>query len=234
MAIKKQWYEIIAPKMFGEKVVGETLAVEPKQLIGRKIETNLVELSNDFSKFYVKLHFQISSVDGNKAYTKLVGHNVMRERIYRMVQRRVRRVDVIQDVVTKDNVNIRIKTVYVLIKRVNSSIKTATRKTARAYIDKVAKETDSEDLMNMIIAGDLQREVRKEINKIYPAANLEIRKTEIMSTMPDVEKKKTRKKKEEAQTETVENKDETKEEKTKESEEKKTTKPKKEEINEVE
>ena len=89
LAIKKQWYEIVAPKMFGEKVVGETLAVEPKQLIGRKIETNLVELSKDFSKFYVKLHFQINNVEGNKAYTKLVGHDVMRERIYRMVKRRV-------------------------------------------------------------------------------------------------------------------------------------------------
>ena len=200
MAIKKQWYEIIAPKMFGEKVVGETLAVEPKQLIGRKIETNLVELSNDFSKFYIKLHFQISNVEGGKAYTKLVGHDVMRERIYRMVQRSVRRVDVIQDVVTKDNVNIRVKTVYVLMKRVNSSIKMATRKTARAYIDKMAKETDSEDLMNMIISGELQKNARREINKIYPAGNLEIRKTEIMSSMPTTEKK-TRKKKEEAKTE---------------------------------
>ena len=28
MALKKQWYEIVAPEMFGSKVIGETLAVE--------------------------------------------------------------------------------------------------------------------------------------------------------------------------------------------------------------
>ena len=81
MAIKKQWYEIISPKMFGEKVVGETLAVDPKSLVGRKIEVSLMELSRNYSQFYIKLEFRVEKVEGNKAFTTFVGHDIMRERV---------------------------------------------------------------------------------------------------------------------------------------------------------
>ncbi len=114
MALKKQWYEIVSPKAFDEKIVGETLAVEPKHLIGRKVTFSMLELNKDYTNFYVKVHFKIDNVDGMRAHTKFVGHEIMRERIYRMVQHRTRRVDCVQDITTKDNVRIRIKTVFTL------------------------------------------------------------------------------------------------------------------------
>lgn len=179
MALKKQWYEIVSPKMFGERVIGETLAVDPKQLVGRSFEASIVEVSNDFSRFFVKLNFKISEVSGSKALTKLVGHDVMNERIYRMVQRHVRRVDVIQDVVTKDGVKLRVKTVFTLARRVNTALKKAARKVAREIVDAEAKKTAFEQLMQSVIKGDLQHKIRKECGKIYPVANVEIRKTEV-------------------------------------------------------
>jgi ribosomal protein S3AE len=48
--------------------------------------------------------------------------------------------------------------------------------------------------MKVIISGELQRDVRMEINKVYPVGNLEIRKTEIRSSMPVAEKRKRKKK----------------------------------------
>ncbi len=118
MALKKQWYEIVAPKVFGEKVIGETLCNDPKNLVGRKIEVSLLDLARDFSKFYIKLQFQVERIDGSRAYTKFVGHDCLRERIYRMVQRRARRVDIIQDARTKDGFLLRVKTVFILLMRV--------------------------------------------------------------------------------------------------------------------
>lgn len=179
MALKKQWYEIVAPKMFGERVVGETLAVDPKQLVGRKVQVSIVEVSKDFSRFFVKLNFKITDVSGTKAATKLVGHDVMSERIYRMVQRHVRRVDVIQDVVTKDGVKVRVKTVFTLARRVNSALKTAARKVAFDFIEKTAKTMNFDDLMQSVIKGDVQHRLRRECSKVYPVANVEIRKTEV-------------------------------------------------------
>lgn len=179
MALKKQWYEIVAPKMFGEKVVGETLAVDSKSLLGRTVQVNIVEVSKDFSRFFVKLNFKITDVSGSTAKTKLIGHEVMSERVYRIVQRHTRRVDVIQDVVTKDNVKLRIKTVFTLARRVNTALKTAARAAAYELIEKTAKQSNFEDLMQSVIKGELQQKIRRECNKIYPVANVEIRKTEV-------------------------------------------------------
>ena len=43
MAIKKTWYEILAPKEFGEAVIAETPTANPKHLIGRKINISLTK-----------------------------------------------------------------------------------------------------------------------------------------------------------------------------------------------
>lgn len=188
MALKKQWYEIYAPKAFGEKLLGETPAIEPKALLGRKMVVSLLELSRDYQKFYMKLIFQVNDVQGNKAYTKLIGHDIMRERIYRMVQRRVCRVDVIQDVVTKDGIKVRVKTVFVLIRRVGTSMKSATRKKAREVIEATLKEKTFEELMKSIIAGEVQQLVRKECSKISPVGNIEIHKSEILPEKKKAEK----------------------------------------------
>jgi small subunit ribosomal protein S3Ae len=168
MAVKKQWYEVVSPPMFGSKVIGETLSADAKGLIGRKMDVSLVELSKDFSKFYFKVTFQVDRIEENKAVTKLVGQECMRERIYRMVQRHGRKVEVVQDVTTKDGINVRIKTVFMLIKRVGSSTKEGARKAARDMI------------ISKVISGDIQHTVRKECSKVYPIGSLEIRKTEMV------------------------------------------------------
>ncbi len=178
MAVKKQWYEIMAPDMFGGKAIGETLAADPRKLMGRKMNVSLVEISRDYSKFYFKVSIKIEKIEENKAFTKLVGHECLRERVYRMVQRHGRRVDVIQDVKTKDGEKIRVKTVFMLLRRVGKSTKDAARKTAKDIIDDFAKKQTSEEFINSIIAGDIQHKVKKESNKIYPIGSVEIRKTE--------------------------------------------------------
>lgn len=180
MAVKKQWYEIVTPEIFGNRVVGETLAVDPRQLVGRTINVNLLELSKNYSKFYVKVRLQIEKVDGNRAQTKLMGHDCMRERIYRMVQRHGRRVDAIQDVTTKDGVKLRVKTVFMLIKRVGASTKDATRKMMRDLVDEAAAKSSFDEFINTVITGDLQHKLKKDCSKIYPIGSIEIRKTEVM------------------------------------------------------
>jgi small subunit ribosomal protein S3Ae len=180
MAVKKHWYEIVAPESFGGKVIGETPAADPRQLVGRKIETGLMNISRDYAKFYIKLILVINRVEGSKAYTSFVGHDVMRERVYRMVQRRTRRVDVIQTVKTKDGRILNVKSVFVLIRRTNSAIKISARTLAKELVENLAKENTFENFISMIIKGDLQQLVRKKCSKVYPVGNVEIRKTELV------------------------------------------------------
>lgn len=181
MAVKKQWYDIMAPKAFDERVVGETLSGDPKTLNGRTIHVSLLEISRDFAKFYIKLAFRIDRVEGNKAYTKFVGHDCLRERIYRMVQRRSRRVDVVQDAKTTDGYTLRVKTIFVILRRANTSVKNAARDRAREVIGKIVAEKTLNDMIGMIISGELAAIVKKECHVISPVGNVEIRKSEVLA-----------------------------------------------------
>ncbi|MEM3422019.1 MAG: hypothetical protein QW315_07190, partial [Candidatus Hadarchaeum sp.] len=50
---EKEWFEVVAPPMFGSQKIGETLASEPEQLLGRVFETTLGDLIEDFSKSHI-------------------------------------------------------------------------------------------------------------------------------------------------------------------------------------
>ena len=180
MAIKKSWYEIVAPKMFGEAVIGETPAFDPKTLVGRNIKVNLTELGKDYQKFFMKMIFKIESVDKSRVLTKFIGHDVTAERIYRMVQRRARRVDCVVDIKTSDDVKIRLKIIAILAQRIGTSIKDAARKKIKKTVENFVSGLTLEVLIKSIIDDQLQKIIKEECKKIYPVSAVEIRKSEIL------------------------------------------------------
>lgn len=180
MAVKKQWYEIVSPKMFGGNVIGETLSADPKMMKGRTVQVNMAELSSDSGKFYVKTILQIDGLEGQKLNTKFIGHEVMRERLYRMIQRRTTKVDAIQDVETKDAAKVRVKTLMIIKRKSGTSIKNAIRAGIKKSVASIARDTDLEPFINMILSGELAAKLRQECKKITPISSVEIRKSEII------------------------------------------------------
>ncbi len=180
MAAKKKWYEVYAPKLFGGKLIAETPSFDASKLIGRKIEANVMTLLKEYSRFFVKLFFKIDKVDDTKAYTKFTGFECMRERIYRMVQRRSRRVDLIHYVTTKDGKKLRVKIIFILIRRVNTSTKSASRAEMKKYIEDYAGKKNFEDFVIEAIKGVVQEKAKKACSKVYPIGDIEIRKVELI------------------------------------------------------
>ena len=43
---KKEWYPIIAPKIFKGVVIGETVVYDPDKMIGKSMSENLMNLTN--------------------------------------------------------------------------------------------------------------------------------------------------------------------------------------------
>jgi small subunit ribosomal protein S3Ae len=181
MAIKKLWYDILAPKQFGEKKIGESLAAEPKQLIGRVVKVALSDLGDEFQKFYLKLVLKVVDVAGTQAKTEIIGHDCMYERIYRMVQRRVRRVDCIQDIKTKDGRKLRVKTVLIIPRRVGTSIKDSVRAKLKEVVGRDVSALSFDEFINAVIGDKLQQSVRAECKKLYPIGQVEVRKSEVLA-----------------------------------------------------
>jgi len=176
----EQWYTIIAPEMFGEVEFGQTLAGVPESLIGRKITASLMELINDFHKYYMKFSFKVVKVDGTRALTEFAGSEVMRDYISRMVTRWARRVDTIQDLRTKDGVLIRVKSVAIIPRRVKSSIKSAVRNEIRKTVAGEVGEATLEDVIKGLISDSVKKHVLRNVQKIYPMRSFEIRRIDLV------------------------------------------------------
>jgi small subunit ribosomal protein S3Ae len=179
MAIKKDWYQITAPEMFNNKVIAETPAYDPKQLKGRVVETSLIDLNQDVMKFYIKLRFKITDVDGNQAKTEFIGHDIMRDQIYRMVFKRKSRVDSINNITTADEKQVTLKTILTLSRKVKTTVKKAARAEMSAAIEDYCKNKTLDKIVDSIIRGELTKNVRQRVGKVYPVSSIEIRKSKV-------------------------------------------------------
>lgn len=176
----KKWYTIIAPKIFGEVEIGKTIADNPDKLMGRKVSVSLMTLLNDFRKYYIKFKFRVVSVDDDTAKTEFNGSETMRDYISRLVRRRSRRVDTVQDLVTKDGVKIRVKSLAVIPRQVKTSVKDTVRDSIREIIKNEVEKSDMEDFIKRIISDDIKHRILRESSRIYPVRYFEIRKTEVL------------------------------------------------------
>jgi len=179
MAKKKKWYEVEAPKPFENKVIAEIPASDPKHLIGRTIEVNLIDLIPDTNKFYMKLYFKITEVD-TRCRTEFIGHDYFRERIYRIIQKGIKKISSIEDITTKDGKKIRIKSITIVGGKTPSSIMKKIRADISNTLKEIANKATLNDILNMLISDELERTIKDNCNKIYPTNKVEVYRSEVL------------------------------------------------------
>jgi ribosomal protein S3AE len=175
----KDWYTIIAPKFFQEKVLGETPGDDVKKVIGRTVEVPLVLLTNDMGKYYLKAKMKIIKIEGSKAFTELAGLECLRDHISRMIRHRVTRIDIVQRLETKDGKKIAVKSIVVTNRRVTRGLEKDIKKFVEEVIASSVKESSLDEFVTKILKDIIKQKVLKEGSKIYPLRFFEIRKLEV-------------------------------------------------------
>lgn len=176
----KNWYQILAPTLFNNIVVAETLAESPDSLIGRVTEVSLQDLTNDFRKSHIKLLFSVDKVEQNTAHTQLKGHVLTSDYLRRMIRRRKSRVDGVFDVETRDGALLRIKPFAIAEKRIQSSQKKLIRNVMNDVIAKDAKTKTLNAFIKDCLDGKIGSEIYKNCKIYYPVKRIEVNKTEII------------------------------------------------------
>lgn len=176
----KQWFTILAPKYFGEMEIGKTISSMPEAIIGKNISVSAVELTNDINKYYMKLKFKLTSVDGDKVFSQFHGSECLQDYISRMVLHRIRRIDSIQDLATKDNVKLRVKGLTIVSKKMKSSVVGTIRQFVSDLVKKYVEESTLEEFLYEMLSNEIKNKVLKEGRRIYPIRNFEIRKVEVI------------------------------------------------------
>lgn len=177
----KEWYKVHAPRLFNEAEIGETPAIDPETLYGRTVDVTVQQLTQDFSKQHIKMKFQIIGNDGYDAKTAFIGHELTSDYVRRLTRRKKTKTDHVVDIDTKDGYRLRIKTMSIADKRIQSSQEEGMRRCISESLTEVGKENNLSDIVKMIVTGELGKNAAKACHVVIPIKRIEIRKSEVLS-----------------------------------------------------
>lgn len=177
----KSWYSIIAPEMFESKEIGQLVSAEEDNLLNRKVKVGLGEITGSFSQStaYTSLFFRIKEVKGKSAHAAFIGHELVPGYVRTLARRRRSVMNQVDDVTTKDGVQVRIKTICVSGIRVSESVRADVRRTISGTVKALAKSTDFPTLVQEMVFGKFSAKVFNSIKKIGPLKRVEVRKSEV-------------------------------------------------------
>ncbi len=176
----KEWYNVHAPRMFNETVIGETPAADPALLVGRTAEVTVQDLTGDFSKMHIKLRFKITEADGHDAKSTFIGHDLTSDYVRRLTRRKKTKTDHVVDVVTSDKYKLRIKTISIADGRIQTSQEEGMRRLLGETLVSMAAEKTLGEMVKAIISGDLSKDTARACRSIMPLKRIEIRKSEVL------------------------------------------------------
>jgi small subunit ribosomal protein S3Ae len=175
----KSWYKVFAPEVLGKTYIGDTIANDPENVVGRVMQTTLGEIINDYARQNVKMKFRIANVAGDSAYTEFVGHEVARDYLRSMIKRRTSRIDSHVPITTKDGKRVDLTVTCFTLTRANLSQAHEIRSIISSMVSKMGSEADMNGIINGIVNGDMAREVFKAVKPVFPVRRVEVIKSKL-------------------------------------------------------
>jgi small subunit ribosomal protein S3Ae len=184
----KHWFKVRAPGLFQHAELGETMASEPEQVLGRTLETTMQELGGgaDIGKAHIKLRFRVDRTTGeNLAETSFVGHELTSDYVRRLARRKRSKIDTTLTVTTKDGVQLTLKPVAVGEQRLQSHLRTELRHKLRSILTEEAQKRTAPEYVREMLQGDLTKIVAQGLRPLYPLKKIEIRSSTVIGSIAD-------------------------------------------------
>jgi len=171
---EKRWYTVLAPEQFDRAEIGQTVAAEPEQALGRTIETTLADLRNDASGNNTKLTFKITEMASDTAYTEFIKHEMTRDYLRSLVRRGSSKVAAYVTALTTDDYRVQVQPVALTTN--DESQEKAIRRTMIDIVEEAAAERTFESLADSVVEGRLSSAIYNDAKTIYPLRRVEIQK----------------------------------------------------------
>ena len=176
----KRWFPIYCPKYLKGIFIGETPAVESKNVIGREVEISLAALTGDMKKQSMQLKFKITGLEGNNALTEVKKFEISPAYIRRQIRKGRDRIDDSFILKTADKKEVVIKPFFITKNKVNNSKKTLLRKLARQELGEYIAKTNFSEIVQDLISTKLQKTLGNSMRKVCPLRSCEIRVIEVI------------------------------------------------------
>ena len=178
---RKEWFDIILPRYFGETKVGETPSDDPEKVEGRVFETTLAAITGDFSQEYMKMYFQVDEIEGHTARTVFKGHEYLRDYLRSLVRRRSTKVDGFFRVYTKDGYRVKVVVTAMTQRRIQTSKEFAIRKVMTDIVLDKAENLTFDQLAHEMVLGKLASDVYNEAKNVCALRHVGVRKSELLA-----------------------------------------------------
>jgi ribosomal protein S3AE len=173
--VKKKWLQVLAPKSFDNKVLGETHVAENDKAIGKSVTANLMNLTGDMRKQGIQIRFDVLKVADGAAQTAVTGYELLPSQLKRLIRRGRSKVADSFIVRTSTNRLIRIKPVVVTTNRASISAQNAIRLAVRARVKELVGATSFDKLVQDLIGIKFQRTLKETAGKIHPIRSVDVK-----------------------------------------------------------
>jgi len=172
---KKKWFNVLASPEFKEQIIGETMAFESENLIGRSVRVNLSLVSREVRRQGKFVTFRIKEVKDATAHTELIKYEIPSMHVKRLVRKERDKVDDSFLVETKDGIKLRVKPLILTRDHTQNSVKTSLRKAVNDLLKKEAKEKTYSEFVLALLSMSLQKTIKSSLKTVYPLSLAEIR-----------------------------------------------------------
>jgi small subunit ribosomal protein S3Ae len=178
----KDWFNILAPRELGAKLLGQSPATDPKSLMGRNMEVGVPEITGDNSKYYMKVNIKITAIEGKTCLTSFNGLECTRDHLLRMVRKRNQKVESIVDVNTTDGWTLRIKPWTILNGKPPSTVETKVRHLVANFFNDFASKSTMNEMVRKVLTTEMQMMLKKSGSKVYPVRFSEIARIKVLKS----------------------------------------------------
>ncbi|MEW6042863.1 MAG: 30S ribosomal protein S3ae [Thermoproteota archaeon] len=180
---EKKWVTVIAPESFNNAPIAYIPITDEKKAIGRVVEVTLFDiLKGDPSQYQYKIYFQISRIDGDKAYSIFKRYEYAKEFLRSLIRRGSSKVNFVMDVSTKDNYLFRLKVIALTHKKLNTSRKHALRLIAKEVMGKTIPEMTIDQFVQATCYGKINSDIMAAAKKVIRMRHVGLEKVKLIRT----------------------------------------------------
>jgi len=194
---RKQWYKIQSPPNVHNSVqvgwtpVNKTVGTKLSKdgLMNRVCEVSYGDIQEPTNFAWKKIRMQVEEVKGSACYTSFYGINIIREKLYNYLRKRMTLIDVVADVKTQDGYILRTLITTFTAKKLgqvksntyakHSQVR-AIRKAFVKYITRRASTSTIGDFAQNVINEDISQKLLDKGKKIYPLSHVLLRKVKVL------------------------------------------------------
>lgn len=178
---KKLWCRINAPKIFGQKELGEAYLSSPEKAVGRVMKVNLRDLTGNIKDQKVYVSFKIDKADGSTLNTSVIGCEMTPTSVKRSVRKNTDKIEDYLILKTKNGDDVVVKSMIVTSFKTQRSVRKQIRDKLKEILSEETGKSDFSTFMGNLVNRKVQSGAKKTLHKIYPVKEVALRKVILKS-----------------------------------------------------